>query len=62
MPTPTPLQLGERSKAWGYYAVLAVGSFITLCGGHFAGLVGMVLFGLYARYIYRGGQVVIWFW
>jgi hypothetical protein len=52
----------QRSKAWIYYSILAGASFITLCTGRPVGLLGMALFGLYARYIYRGGRVVIWFW
>jgi hypothetical protein len=52
----------RRSKAWIYYTVLAGGSLIELCAGHVAGLVGMALFGLYARYLYRGGRIVLWIW
>lgn len=51
-----------RSKAWVYYSILAALSFIAVCAGQFAGLLGMALFGLYARYLYRGGGIVIWFW
>ncbi|MGA8744884.1 MAG: hypothetical protein WB507_03355 [Solirubrobacterales bacterium] len=51
-----------RAKAWIYYVVLAGLSFIALCTGQLAGLAGLVLFGAYARYLYRGGRVVIWFW
>jgi hypothetical protein len=51
-----------RAKAWVYYSVLAGASFIALCTGQLVGLLGMVLFGLYAAYLYRGGRVVIWFW
>jgi len=51
-----------RSKAWVYYAILAAGSFIGLCTGQVVGLAGIALFGLYALYLYRGGQIVIWFW
>jgi hypothetical protein len=56
------MTVADRSKAWVYYSVLTVLSFIAVCTGQLVGLVGMVLFGLYARYLYRGGRVVIWFW
>jgi hypothetical protein len=53
----------RRSKAWVYYSLLAVASFVVLCSGQAVpGLLGMALFGLYARYLYGGGRVVIWFW
>jgi hypothetical protein len=51
-----------RPKAWIYYVVLAGLSFVALCTGQLVGLAGLVLFGSYARYLYRGGRVVIWFW
>jgi len=51
-----------RSKAWLYYSVLTALSFVALCAGQIAGLAGMALFGLYARYLYRGGRVIIWIW
>lgn len=51
-----------RSKAWVYYSILTALSFIALCTGQVAGLLGMALFGLYAVYLYRGGRVVVWFW
>jgi hypothetical protein len=57
-----PVQTFRRSKAWIYYTVLAVCGFLTLCTGHVVGLVGMVLCGLYARYLYRGGRIVVWIW
>jgi hypothetical protein len=52
----------RRSKAWVYYLILAVLSFIALCTGQSGGLVGMALFGLYSLYLYRGGRIVVWFW
>jgi hypothetical protein len=52
----------RRSKAWAYYALLALGSLIGALAGHISFLVGVVLFGLYAHYLYRGGRFVIWFW
>ncbi len=55
-------QARRRSKAWVYYLILAVLSFIALCTGQVAGLAGMVLFGAYSRYIYRGGRHVFWIW
>jgi hypothetical protein len=51
----------KRSKAWVYYTLLAVGSLIAAFS-HPIGLLGLVLFGLYAWYLYRGGQFVLWFW
>ncbi len=57
-----PRTTRKRSKAWVYYLILAIGSLIVLCGGHAIGLLGMVLFGAYSTYLYRGGRVVIWFW
>jgi hypothetical protein len=58
----SPPLVTPRSSAWIYYTVLAAASFIVLCTGKPVGLAGMVLFGLYARYLYRGGRVVFWFW
>lgn len=60
----SPVRRGvrRRSKAWVYYTVLAAGSLIELCAGHIAGLAGITLFGLYARYLYRGGRIVLWIW
>lgn len=61
--SPDPVrQLLPRSRAWLYYTLLAIGSFLAVCTGHLIGLVGVLLFGLYARYLYQGGRVVIWFW
>ena len=62
MTSETTAQRDPRSKAWIYYSILAGASFIAVCAGQFLGLLGMVLFGLYARYLYGGGRVVIWFW
>jgi hypothetical protein len=51
-----------RSRAWIYYAILAtVSFFLTFTHGPVM-LLGAIGFGLYARYLYRGGRVVIWFW
>jgi hypothetical protein len=51
----------RRSKAWVYYAVIAVGCFL---GGfaHPIGFLGALLAGAYAYYLHQGGTVVIWFW
>jgi hypothetical protein len=61
-PSPASRPGRRRSKAWIYYTVLAGGSLIELCAGHIAGMAGMALFGLYARYLYRGGRIVLWIW
>jgi|GEM_PF-2996090 len=45
-----------------FYTVLAIGSFVAVVTGTPAGLIGMVLFGLYSAYLWRGGRVVIFFW
>ncbi len=57
MPTSTPRR--RRSKAWIYYSLLAVASFLTLCTGHLVGLGGFLLFGSYAVYLFRGGRFVL---
>jgi hypothetical protein len=51
-----------RSKAWAYYTIIAGLSLIATLAGRPVGLVGFVLCGLYARYLYRGGRVVFWIW
>jgi hypothetical protein len=51
-----------RSKAWVYYAILAILSLISVFTGHAVGLVGVLLFGGYSTYIYRGGRIIFWFW
>lgn len=52
----------RRSKAWVYYALLAILTLFAVPSTHGASLIGTVLFGLYASYIYRGGRIVLWFW
>jgi hypothetical protein len=52
----------RRSSAWAYYALLSILSLIVVFTGHAVGLVGFVGCGLYARYLYSGGRIVIWFW
>jgi hypothetical protein len=52
----------KRSRAWVYYSLLTLGSLAATVAGHVAMLVGVLLFGLYARYLHRGGRFVIWFW
>jgi hypothetical protein len=51
----------RRSKAWIYYAVIAV---LAGIGGfaHPIGFIGLLLAGVYAYYLFQGGTVVIWFW
>jgi hypothetical protein len=51
-----------RSKAWIYYAILAVLSIVSVLAGKPIGLLGTLLFGAYSYYLYQGGRVVIWFW
>ena len=51
-----------RSKAWIYYAILAILSLFSVFAGHAVGLVGVLLFGGYSTYIYRGGRIIFWFW
>ncbi|MET7696476.1 hypothetical protein [Streptomyces sp. NPDC005485] len=55
-------QVKPRSKAWVFYAVLAVLTLVALPGAGAVMLLGTVLFGGYAWYLYRGGSIVIWFW
>jgi hypothetical protein len=65
-PPATPLSRTTpraRSKAWAFYAILAalalLGS-VSQPGTHtLGGLLVAGLLGLYARYLYRGGQIVI---
>ena len=52
----------RRSKAWIYYAVLAVISLVAIPAVGWRGLLGAAATGLYSAYLYRGGRVVIWFW
>lgn len=62
---PEPPELKRRrSRAWVLYAILAalgvVGVFVpTEEGNRLGALVGAILCGLYARYIYRGGRFVL---
>jgi hypothetical protein len=64
---PPPAHLSRtsraRSKAWVLYAVLAalvlVGSLSHPGSQTLAGLLVAGLLGLYARYLYRGGQIVV---
>ena len=51
-----------RSRAWIYYAILATLSLVLAFTHGAVMLLGAVGFGLYARYLYRGGRIVIWFW
>lgn len=51
----------RRSKAWIYYAVLAVGAVIGAFS-HPVLLLAALPLAAYSRYIYRGGSIVVWFW
>lgn len=52
----------RRSKAWVYYAVLAVLSVFAVASTHGASLIVTVLLGPYSWYLFRGGRIVIWLW
>ena len=51
----------RRSKAWIYYALLAICAVIV---GFSQPTTFLVAIGcaLYSRYIYRGGSIVVWLW
>ncbi len=51
----------KRSKAWVYYAIIACAG-IAAAFSHPITLLVALVAGLYAYYLYRGGQVVVWFW
>lgn len=51
-----------QSSVWIYYALLTLLCFIAGITGQPMGFVGMLLFGAYATYIYRGGRIIFWFW
>jgi len=42
--------------------VLALISLTTVFAGKPVGLLGMAAFGLYSRYLFRGGRFVLWIW
>jgi hypothetical protein len=52
----------HRSKAWIYYAVLAVAALVATPSTGWQTLLAALAFGLYSGYLFRGGRVVIWFW
>jgi hypothetical protein len=52
----------RRSRAWIYYALLAVISLFIVPSAGPSVLVATVLCGLYATYLFRGGRVVVWIW
>jgi hypothetical protein len=52
----------RRSKAWIYYALLAIFALFVIPSAGFSMLLVSVLSGLYATYIYRGGRIVVWIW
>ena len=51
----------RRSKAWIYYALIAL---LAVSAGfsHPAMFLVAIASALYSRYIHRGGAVVIWLW
>jgi hypothetical protein len=51
----------RRSKAWGWYTLLAAGALVAAFTQPVF-LLATAAFGVYARYLYRGGAVVVWFW
>lgn len=55
-------QRRRRSKAWVYYAILAVLSLFLIPSIGFTMVLGAMLFGLYATYLFRGGRFVVWIW
>jgi len=59
--TGQPPASRRRSKAWLYYAVIAV---LCVIAGftHPISFIGALLTGVYSYYLYQGGTVVIWFW
>jgi hypothetical protein len=62
MDDETTIPVRRRSKAWIYYAGFSGLSLLAVFAGKPVGLLGCALFGLYARYVYRGGRFVIWIW
>ena len=53
----------RRSVAWLYYSLFAVLSLIgAIATGKPVGVVGTLLFGSYAVYLFRGGRFVLWIW
>jgi hypothetical protein len=66
MLVPESLTGGERQRkrsvAWIYYSILTVVFLYAGVAVSPGGFVLAVLLALYARYLYRGGRVVVWFW
>jgi hypothetical protein len=53
----------RRSKAWVYYTIITVLIVIgAISAGKPVGLLGALVTGLYAVYLYRGGRFVLWLW
>jgi len=52
----------RRSKAWVYYAIIAVLGLVAVPTSHGGSLIVTLLAGLYSAYIYRGGRIVFWIW
>jgi hypothetical protein len=60
---PGDTRLGRRrSKAWVYYAIIALFGLIAAPASHGSSLLVTLIAGLYAAYIYRGGRIVFWIW
>jgi hypothetical protein len=66
MPVPESLTGDQRSRkrsvAWIYYSILTVVFLYAGVAVSPGGFVLALLMALYARYLYRGGRVVFWFW
>lgn len=52
----------KRSVAWIYYTVIAALVLLTGVTVNANGLWVWLLPALYARYLYRGGRIVVWLW
>jgi hypothetical protein len=51
----------RHSKAWFYYAIIAMLSVIAGFS-HPAMFLFAIACALYSRYIFRGGSIVLWIW
>ena len=51
----------RRSKAWLFYLLLTICAVIAMFSQPAMFFIAALL-GLYTRYLYHGGSVVIWFW
>jgi predicted lysophospholipase L1 biosynthesis ABC-type transport system permease subunit len=52
----------KRSRAWVYYAVLAVVGVGLAFSTHGKSLIATLVLGAYAVYIFCGGKYVYWIW